>query len=243
MKVFRKGRYRVRFSQDVADVSAAQRLRSRTFRGEQSGVDADDFDRSCTHVLIEEERTDTLVCCYRLMSFATGGDIQTSYSAQYYGLEALSVYPGAMVEMGRFCIAPSHRDPDILRIAWGAMVRYVDDHDVEMLFGCSSFPGVQGEAYMDAFDLLRERHLAPKRWLPRVKAPRIFPFGQRLKKPDLKKAMKGMPPLLRTYLLMGGWVSDHAVVDDDMNTLHVFTGLEIKGIPPMRQKLLRASAL
>jgi len=52
-----------------------------------------------------------------------------------------------------------------------------------------------------------------------------------------------MPPLLRTYLLMGGWVSDHAVVDDDLNTLHVFTGLEIKGIPPMRQKLLRASAL
>ena len=40
--------------------------------------------------------------------------------------------------------------------------------------------------------------------------------------------MLRMPPLLRTYLLMGGWVSDHAVVDRHMDTLHVFTGLEIR---------------
>ncbi len=44
-----------------------------------------------------------------------------------------------------------------------------------------------------------------------------------------------MPPLLRTYLMMGGWVSDHAVVDRQMNTLHVFTGLEIGAIPPGAQ--------
>ena len=49
-----------------------------------------------------------------------------------------------------------------------------------------------------------------------------------------------IPPLLRTYLAMGGWVSDHAVVDRAMNTLHVFTGLEIAAIPEARKKLLRA---
>ena len=51
-----------------------------------------------------------------------------------------------------------------------------------------------------------------------------------------------MPPLLRTYLMMGGWVSDHAVVDDDMNTLHVFTGLEIAAVPPARARALRMVA-
>ena len=54
--------------------------------------------------------------------------------------------------------------------------------------------------------------------------------------------MAGMPPLLRTYLLMGGWVSDHAVVDRDLGTLHVFTGLEIGAIPPARKRLLRGVA-
>ncbi|MEO1314955.1 MAG: ornithine-acyl-ACP acyltransferase, partial [Pseudomonadota bacterium] len=123
------------------------------------------------------------------------------------------------------------------------MTEYVDSEQVELLFGCSSFKGTEAEAYMDAFALLKERHLAPKRWLPRVKAPRVFRFAARLKlrKPNLKLAMKGMPPLLRTYLLMGGWVSDHAVVDKDLDTLHVFTGVEIGAIPAARKRLLRAT--
>ena len=57
---------------------------------------------------------------------------------------------------------------------------------------------------------------------------------------DRSTAMRAMPPLLRTYLLMGGRVSDHAVVDREMETLHVFTGLEIGAIPEARKRLLRA---
>jgi L-ornithine Nalpha-acyltransferase len=51
-----------------------------------------------------------------------------------------------------------------------------------------------------------------------------------------------VPPLLRTYLLMGGWVSDHAVYDRQMRTMHVFTAVEIAAIPPARVRLLRAVA-
>ena len=48
-----------------------------------------------------------------------------------------------------------------------------------------------------------------------------------------------MPPLLRGYLSLGGWVSDHAVIDEDMNTLHVFTGVEMKRVPARMARLLR----
>ena len=149
-----------------------------------------------------------------------------------------------MVEMGRFCIDPDHaRDPDILRVAWGAMTQFVDEQGVDMLFGCSSFHGTETDSYLDAFAMLKERHLAPKRWLPKVKAPDVFRFARRLRrKPDAKAALKTMPPLLRTYLMMGGWVSDHAVVDHDLNTLHVFTGLEISAVPPARAQALRMVA-
>ena len=41
---------------------------------------------------------------------------------------------------------------------------------------------------------------------------------------------------------MGGWVSDHAVIDRDLDTLHVFTGLAIAAIPPHRAAALRALA-
>ncbi len=54
--------------------------------------------------------------------------------------------------------------------------------------------------------------------------------------------MLKMPPLLRSYQLMGGWVSDHAVVDTDLDTLHVFTGLEVRAIPESRARALRLVA-
>ena len=121
------------------------------------------------------------------------------------------------------------------------MTAYVEENEVELLFGCSSFSGTDAEDYTDAFALLKARHLAPSRWLPKVKAPRVFRFANALTpmKFNPKLAQRHMPPLLRTYLVMGGWVSDHAVVDDDLNTLHVFTGLEINAISDSRKLLLR----
>ncbi len=237
------GRYRARAAQTPEDVSDAQALRHVSFFG-RDGQDQDPFDDICTHILVEDVTDDRLVCCFRMLPLTRGTEISRSYSAQFYELSALERYDGKMVEMGRFCVLPEVKDPDILRIAWAAMTQYVDENSVEMLFGCSSFRGTDEESYLDAFAMLKDRHLAPRRWLPRVKAPSVFRFAQklRLRKPDAKLAMSRMPPLLRTYLLMGGWVSDHAVVDRQLNTLHVFTGLEINAIPAARKRLLRAVA-
>lgn len=242
-----KGRYRTRFAESEDDVRACQRLRYLTFIAERGlgetadGLDRDEFDAPCHHLMVEDARSGQLVCCFRMMPLSNGAEISRSYSARYYELSNLEQFPGKMVEMGRFCVHPAYRDPNILRAAWGAMTAYVDDEGVEMLFGCSSFHGVDAESYMDAFALLREKHIAPNRWLPRVKAPAVFRFGSllKLRKPDLKQAMTRMPPLLRTYLIMGGWVSDHAVIDNEMNTLHVFTGVEIARVPPSRVRALR----
>ncbi len=237
-----KGRYHARLAQSDQDLANAQELRTLAFG--TAHTDRDDFDAVCAHVLIEDTRADgRLVCCFRMLDMNSGADITNSYSAQFYDLSGLEQYEGRMVEMGRFCVHPEWSDPDILRVAWGAMTAYVDSNDVGLLFGCSSFAGTETKEYLDAFAMLKQSHLAPKRWLPRVKAPNVFRFASRLRRrPDLKKAMMRMPPLLRTYLLMGGWVSDHAVVDRHMNTLHVFTGVEIASIPAARKRLLRVVA-
>ena len=246
MQPLRKGRFCARLAQGPQDVARAQALRFRAFRAAagKEGRDADAFDEICKHVLVEDSDRGRLVCTYRLMPIGGGSQIGQSYSAQYYELSALERFEGKMVEMGRFCIDPDYaNDPDILRLAWGAMTQFVDHEGVEMLFGCSSFAGTETAGYLDAFAMLKERHLAPARWLPKVKAPDVFRFARRLRrKPDAKRALMTMPPLLRTYLLMGGWVSDHAVVDRDLNTLHVFTGLEINAIPAARKRALRGVA-
>ncbi len=241
--MLKQGRFTVRIAQSAADVLSAQHLRSLAFFDDADGVDVDSFDEICTHILIEEISTGILVGCFRILPLSSGADIEQSYSAQFYGLSALHAFPGKMAEMGRFCMHPAWHDPDILRIAWGAMTAYVDDNAIDFLFGCSSFAGADSADHVDSLALLRDRHLAPKCWWPQVKAPKVFRFAACPQhKPDVKRAQLRMPPLLRSYLLMGGWVSDHAVIDEKMNTIHVFTGLDIKSIPPARQRILRALA-
>ncbi|MEM8659151.1 MAG: GNAT family N-acetyltransferase, partial [Pseudomonadota bacterium] len=176
---FRRGRYLARFAETPQDVERTKRLRNLCFRGTEDGLDQDQFDDTCRHVMVEDIASGDLICCFRLLPFENGTTIGGSYAAQFYDLDLLQAFDGRMVEMGRFCVHPDVMDPDVLRVAWAAMTEYVDSEQVELLFGCSSFKGTEAEAYMDAFALLKERHLAPKRWLPRVKAPRVFRFAAR----------------------------------------------------------------
>ncbi len=255
MRAMPTGRYRVRLATTEDDLRAAQRLRLRAFVGHPAcladdlpgseRLERDDHDAICSHLLIEDTRSGALVGCFRILPLASGAEIGRSYSARYYHLSALRRFAGPMIEVGRFCVHPDVVDPAILREAWAALARIVDDRGAEMLFGCTSFTGTDVAGYQDAFAMLRARHLAPRRWLPRVKAPDVFRFARLLRRraPDARAAMAEMPPLLRSYLLMGGWVSDHAVVDRQMNTLHVFTGVEVRSIPPGRARLLRAGGI
>ncbi|MFV0408880.1 MAG: GNAT family N-acetyltransferase [Paracoccus sp. (in: a-proteobacteria)] len=247
--ILSKGLYRARIAESGKDLRAAQHLRWQAFweaRGlsRDGQVDADEFDHICQHMLIEDQRSGRLLATFRFMLLGDGDELERSYSAGHYDLSALRDFAGPMVEMGRFCTLPGLGDPNVLRIAWGAMTRYVDDRGVKLLFGCLAFDGADAEGHRDALALLAARYLGPGRWQPGIKASSVFRFSRELRdlRPDLRRAQAGLPPLLRTYLIMGGWVSDHAVIDDELNTLHVFTGLEIDAVPAARRKLLRAVA-
>lgn len=238
-----KGRYLARLAEGEADLALAQQLRREVFRRDL-GPDGDRFDAMSAHVLVEDTLEGQLMCCFRMMTFGTGADIQSGYAAEFYDLTPLENFAGPMVEIGRFCVAKGAHDPDILRVAWGAVTQHVDRLDVKLLFGCSSFDGASFDNHLEALCFLRSSCLAPPQFSPGVKASESYPFAQALASQDAnpRAALRGMPSLLRSYLAMGGWVSNHAVIDRELDTLHVFTGVEIAAIPPARAKALRAIA-
>ncbi len=240
LEIIRIGRYRARFASSEIDVSAAQSLRYQCFNlSNKVELDVDEFDILCRHVLIENLDSKKLICCYRIMIFDNGKEISNSYSSQFYDLKAIESYPDPMIEVGRFCVHPETNDPSVTLTAWAALAQIVDQNQTQLLFGCSSFEGVEKEKYLDSFALLRDRYIAPDHWRPQIKAAQVFCYSKDLiDKVDKKKALLNMPPLLKTYLSMGAWVSDHAVVDLKMKTLHLFTGMEISKIPKSRKQFL-----
>ena len=136
---------------------AIEPLRKSGGRRMRRRLDQDRYDLVCTHILIEDRVSGGLVCCFRILPICDSAPLSDSYLGQFYHLSALEKFLGRMVEMGRFCVSPAVNDPDILRLAWAIMSRYVDQNNIRFLFGCSSFAGLDAARYLDAFALLKTR--------------------------------------------------------------------------------------
>jgi L-ornithine Nalpha-acyltransferase len=239
MQSFFKGYYGVRMATNRADVHAVQRLRHACFIGGE-GRECDRYDALCRHIMVEDTTSGRLVGSLRLMNFANGTGISNSYSAQSYDLSGLSHHGGAMMEVGRFCVAADCDDPDILRIVWAALTRIVEAESIQLLFGCTTLGQAGASGYEDVFAFLYAHHRGPAHWLPGTNSTDAMRFDG--VKGDSARGRRGLSPLIKTYLVMGGWVSDHAIVDRELNTVHVFTALEVASVRPERANLMRRMA-
>lgn len=237
-----RGRYLARFADGVEDIARAQRLRHEAFFGADSGGspekrDMDAHDRLCRHLLVEDGGGN-LVCTARLFLLPSGAGIGRTYAARFYDVSGLESFGEPMLELGRFCLCPRGGGPDAIRVAWAKIAGMVEDEGVRMLFGCASLCGTVPEAHAATFAQLAERHLAPPRWRPGVRAPEVFHFADRRHEAGVRAAM---PSLIRFYLALGAWVSDHAVIDRQMGTLHVLVTLDVDRIPAARRRFLQAA--
>lgn len=208
----------------------------------RSGAEEDAQDALSAHVMVLGSGG-ALLAVYRVMLFGWGAGLAQGYAARFYDVAPLAGYARPIAEMGRFCLAPGGVHPDVLRLAWAAMARIVDEGQAGLLVGCSSFRGAEWQAHRAGLALLAAEFLGPPDHRPGRKAPETLDFPA-LAGPvtDRRASLAALPPLLRTYLGMGGWVSDHAVADRELDTLHVFTCVEVDHVPPARAASLRRIA-
>ncbi len=205
-----------------------------------SGEEEDAQDALSAHVMVEGDAG--LLAYFRVMLFGWGAGLEQGYAARFYDVGPLSGFAKPIVEIGRFCVTPGGVHPDVLRLAWGAMTRIVDEGQAGLLVGCTSFRGADWTRHRAGLSLLADEFLGPVEHLPGRKAAEVVELRAAGPVEDRRASLAALPPLLRTYLGMGGWVSDHAVVDRELDTLHVFTCVEVDRVPPARAASLRAVA-
>ena len=236
-----KGGLVARLAEGRADLARVMEFRRAAFPRTDGGTEEDAQDALSAHVMVEGEGA--LLAYFRVMLFGWGAGLAQGYAARFYDVAPLSGYALPIAEMGRFCLAPGGVHPDVLRLAWGAMTRLVDEGQAGLMVGCSSFRGADWHRHRAGLALLAAGHIGPAEHLPGRKAPEIVDYPA-LVGPvaDRRAALAALPPLLRSYLAMGGWVGDHAVVDRQLDTLHVFTCVEVAKVPPARAASLRAVA-
>ncbi len=226
----------IRLAESAEEIAAAQRLRFNVFFDElgarpssamaRDGRDEDAFDAYCDHLLvIDLERSSGppfVAGTYRLLRRSVAEANDGFYSSDEYDLEALLEQPGELVELGRSCVHSEYRSGAVMQLLWRGIAEYLKAFDIRLMFGCGSLRGTEPAALMPALSYLHHFHLAPSDLRARAVADRFVDMaGIPLTRLDQKSARAMLPPLIKGYMRLGGFVGQGAVIDHDFNTTDV----------------------
>ncbi|MFD5312046.1 GNAT family N-acetyltransferase [Streptomyces ardesiacus] len=231
-------RYTVALARDEEDVRAAQRLRHDVFAGEMGallasprpGHDVDPFDAYCDHLLVREETTGQVVGTYRLLPPERAAVAGRLYAENEFDLAPLDAIRPGLVEVGRSCVHPDHRDGAVIGLIWAGIARYMTDRGHAWLAGCCSLPLADGGMLAaGTWERVRTKHLAPEEyrvrpllpWVPRPASPAAPP-----------RARTELPALLRGYLRLGAWVCGEPAHDADFGVADLYVLLPMDRVDP-----------
>lgn len=241
-----KNNLEVRLATSASEVDAAQALRYRVFYDEMGATptpvmtakqrDFDKLDDYCDHLLVIDHTisdASKVVGTYRLIRRAAADQHGSFYSASEYDITPLINYPGEILELGRSCIDAEHRTGTVMQTLWRGLTSYVMQHDIKLMFGCASLPGTDPQEHALPLSYLYYHHLAPPglraktlpehyvdmKLLPREAFDPDAAFNNL--KMDPRSGSNSLPPLIKGYLRVGGYVGDGAFIDHQFNTTDV----------------------
>lgn len=230
------GDLEVRIARDAEEIDASQALRYRVFYEERAAKpigemaalrrDFDSFDPIADHLLVlnhaKGEGAEAVVGTYRLIRRSRLPAGRSFYTAGEYDISKIMAFPGEIMELGRSCVDVDHRNRPTMQLLWRGIAAYVFRHEITLMFGCASLPGTDPDLVGKDLSYLYHHHLAPESL--RVRAlDDLYVDMNRIpaEQIDAKRSLAGLPPLVKGYLRLGGFVGDGAVVDPQFNTTDV----------------------
>ncbi|MEU2117349.1 GNAT family N-acyltransferase [Streptomyces sp. NPDC016459] len=228
-------RYVVEIATRQEDVRAAQRLRHLVFAGElgarldgpEPGLDSDAFDAYCDHLLVREESTGEVVGTYRILPPDRAAVAGRLYSESEFDLTRLAPVRHDLVEVGRSCVHPAHRNGAVIALIWAGLARYMTRTGHNWLAGCCSLPLADGGTLAAAtWDTVKAKHLAPEEY---------WVTPHKLWSPDGITRPEGrteLPPLLRGYLRLGAWVCGAPAHDPAFGVADLYVLLSLRRTHP-----------
>lgn len=231
------GPFQIKTVTNVDELKEALALRFDVFHKEMlgktapRGVDVDEFDFDCDHLIIKEKRSDRIVGTYRLnCSLFT----QNFYSAKEFVMSLVMQQPGIKLELGRACIHRDHRRGILISLLWRGIAEYMAATQAKILFGCAT---VKTDDPRDAALLTRYfeeegRIMAGYRTRPTLTftMPMLSYFMDEVRGPlaetQRAQAEELLPPLCRAYLKAGALIGGEPAWDQEFRCIDFLTILQ-----------------
>src|SRR6266481_9791589 len=208
--------YVTRLAGSTEDVRAAQSLRFQVFNLElnegleqsyATGLDEDPFDAVCDHLIVDHLPSANIVGTYRLQTGHNAASYGGYYCAQEFEFQVFESFRAEMIELGRACVHPQHRNLVVLGLLWKGIADYARQHGGRYLFGCSSITSQDAPVGASAYADLCRRHLAQPQWRTRPLAAYDCSLSQLAAEPVK------IPKLLRAYLTLGANICGAPALD------------------------------
>lgn len=218
----------VNFSQDPGEIYRAQLLRARVFNlnSNEAGLDKDQFDDICLHLIVKDSLSNSIVGYSRILTSDMISQISDFYTASEFIIDSIIKPNQRYMEIGRTCVDPNYRSGAVIGLLWLKMGQFMNEQKIDYLMGCASISIQDGGATAIAIvNHLRDNHFTPTNLRVEPKAP-LPQFAINI------DGKKHIPPLLKTYLRMGAKVCGEAFIDYDFNAADVVILLAKKDIKP-----------
>lgn len=188
------------------------------------GLDSDEFDEHCDHLIVRDSATLKVVGTYRLLSAARARKLGRVYSEGEFDLGRLNHLRGRMVEAGRACIHPDYRGGSVIMLLWSGLAEYMRRENCDYLIGCASISLADGgHNAVAVYQQLAAAHMAPVEY--RVTPHLPFPFSK------LEAAQKPqVPALLKGYMRSGAWICGEPAWDPDFESADLFLLLPLANL-------------
>ncbi len=222
--------FSVRLAATPEEVEMTQRLRYDVFAGEMGaqvhtvkpGVESDDFDPYCEHLLVQELATGRIVASTRLLRRAQAQQIGRFYSESEFDARFVRSLQGEVVELGRTCVHIDFRSGGGIMLLWSGIAQLMKVWEIDYLLGCASVPcRDDGRLVQTLMTSLRSKHLSPADFRAQPRVPVAEVAGA-----EISGAI--MPPLLKAYLRLGAWVCGEPSLDDEFGVADLMVLLDMQ---------------
>lgn len=234
--------YSVRIAQTQKEIESALRLRFEVFNIEMAGetalenslgIESDDFDFVCYHLIVTERKTKKTVGTYRLNTLETAGTVGGFYSSSEFSIEDLPPEITAQaVEIGRACIAREHRNTKVLFLLWKGLAAYFKQTKKRYLFGCCSVFSTDSVVGMNAYRQLEKNNFIHPSFKVQPREAKVCPLNP--KKPNLPVEL---PMLFNMYLKIGARVCGEPIIDYDFGTIDFFVIFDLDELNPKYRQM------
>ena len=229
----REPRLSVGLARGPADIEDAQRLRFEVFAQEMGaqleptddGIDQDEFDAFCDHLIVRDDDTTRVVGTYRILPPHKARALGKLYSENEFDLSRLTHLRPSLIEVGRSCVHADYRNGSAILLLWAGMAQYMKSAGYRHLIGCASAPLADGGMQAARLrDELQGYLASPEyRVFPRVP----FPHARIPRASSVE-----IPPLIKGYVRLGAKVCGEPAWDPDFNTADFLIWLSLDGIDP-----------